>query len=150
MKKNILFVLLCFLFVSCNLPTQILTAFDATPTSSPTTSPAPDPTLTPSPKPSPTPSDNPGLVVRGQVTYNGAGLAGVEIYRRFSAYPAVLIAVTDEDGYYESEFINIPGDEMVSIEAGMAGYTFDPPYHYWRHYHGYEITNCNFTATTTP
>jgi len=80
---------------------------------------------------------------------NGAGLAGVKIYKRFNAYPPDLIAVTDENGYYESDFIAIPGDEMVSIEAELAGYTFDPPFHYWRHYHGYEIRSCNFAATPT-
>jgi len=86
------------------------------------------------------------MVVRGRVTVNGVGLAGVEIHKRFSAYPSELAAITDENGYYESAFIGIPGDEMVSIEAELAGYTFDPPYYYWRHYHGYEETTCDFVA----
>jgi hypothetical protein len=122
--------------MACNLPIP--------------TSPTPDLTLTPLPEPSPTSSNMPGMIVRGQVTVNGVALAGVKIYKRFSAYPAELIAVTDENGYYESDFINIPGDEMVSIEAELAGYIFDPPYYYWRHYHGYEITTCDFSATPTP
>ena len=90
------------------------------------------------------------MVVRGQVTFNGVALPGVKIYKRFNAYPRDLIAITDENGYYESEFIGVAGDEMISIEAELDGYTFDPPYHYWRHYHGYETTTRNFTATRTP
>lgn len=108
------------------------------------------PMPTPAPKPSPAPSDLPGLVVRGRVTLDGVGLTNVKIYKRFSAYPHDLIAVTDENGYYESNFIPIPGDEMVSVEAELAGYTFTPPYYYWRHYHGYEITTYDFVATASP
>ena len=90
------------------------------------------------------------MVVRGHVTINGVGLAGVEIHQRFSAYPATLVAITDENGYYESDFIPIPGDEMVSIEPELAGYTFDPPYYYWRHYHGYDESTLDFTAVPAP
>ena len=90
------------------------------------------------------------MIVHGQVTFNDRGLEGVKIYRRFSAYPPELIAITDENGNYESAFINIPGDEMVSIEAELTGYQFDPPYYYWRHYHGYEETTCNFAAVSIP
>ena len=136
MNKKTYLVVLALLLVACNLPGVV------SPTSSPTPSPAPEP--------SPTASNLPGLVIRGRVTANGAGLAGVSIYKRFSAYPYSLIAITDEYGYYESEFITIPGDEMVSVEAELSGYAFDPPYHYWRHYHGYEITNLDFAATALP
>ena len=136
MNKRPILVLLVLLLLSCNLPTP--------------TFPTPNPTLPPSPEPSPTPVDMPGLVVRGHVTLNGAPLAGVKIYKRFSAYPHDLIATTDENGYYVSDFINIPGDEMVSIEAELAGYTFDPPYYYWRHYHGYEETTPDFVAIAKP
>ena len=87
------------------------------------------------------------MVVHGRVTLNGVGLVGVKIYKRFNAYPADLIATTDENGYYVSEFIGIPGDEMTSIEAELAGYTFDPPYYYWRHYHGYVAYPRDFTAS---
>ncbi len=82
--------------------------------------PSPTPTLPPI---SPTPDTRPGLTVRGHAAVNGVGLAGVKIYKRFSAYPRELIATTDEKGYYESGYIFIPGDEMVSVEAELAGYT---------------------------
>jgi hypothetical protein len=104
-------------------------------------------TLPPAP---PTPENRTGMIIRGHVTLNGAGLAAVKIYKRFSAYPRDLIAITDENGYYESDFIGIPGDEMVSIEAELAGYTFDPPFYYWRHYHGFEDSTCDFVATLVP
>lgn len=110
-------------------------------------SPAITPTLSPPP---PTAVNMPGLIVRGHVTMNGVGLAGVKIYKRFSAYPRDLIATTDKNGYYESDFINIPGDEMVSVEAELAGYTFDPQYYYWRHYHGFEETARDFVAIPSP
>ena len=136
MKKRFLFILLTALFVSCNFPVPLV--------------PANETTLTPSPKASPTPSDKPGMVVRGQVTVNGVGLAGVEIYQNFAAYPANLIAVTDENGYYESLFIGIPSDEMIGLEPRLDGYTFDTPYYSWRHYHGYETTTYNFVALPAP
>ena len=107
-------------------------------------------TATPSPEPSPMFTPSPGLIARGRVTFNDVGLEGVKIFRRFSAYPPELIAVTDENGNYESAFVPNPGDEMVSIEAESAGYNFDPPYYYWRHYHGYEETTCDFVAVSMP
>jgi len=134
MKIKIVLTLLIFLLAACNLPS-------VTPTAR---------TPSPSPKPSPTPTNLPGMIVRGRVTLNGVGLANVNIYKRFNAYPRDLIATTDENGYYQSDFIGIPGDEMTSIEAELAGYSFAPPYYYWRHYHGYEITNCDFVAIPTP
>jgi hypothetical protein len=136
MKTRIILVILIFLLAACNLPAPA--------------SRAETPTVTPSPEPQPTSSDRTGLVVRGHVTLHGVGLAGVEIHQRFSAYPATLIAITDENGYYESDFIPIPGDEMVSIEPELAGYTFDPPYYYWRHYHGYDENTLDFTAIPMP
>jgi hypothetical protein len=82
------------------------------------------------------------------------GLAGVSVYKRFNAYPRELIATTDENGYYESAFIAIAGDEMVSIEVELTGYTFEPPFHYWRHYYGFVEYTRDFeaapTATTNP
>lgn len=134
MNKKLSLVLLVLLLLSCNLPIP--------------TSPTPTPTSTLTPDPNP--SKDPGLVVRGRVTLNGAGVAGVNIYKRFNAYPRDLIATTDENGYYESAFIPIPGDEMTSVEAELAGYTFDPPYYYWRHYYGYEITTRDFAAKQVP
>ena len=131
-RKAILFLTL-ILLVACSFPSLVV------------------PTVTPtSAAPFPTAVDMPGVVVRGHVTFNGKGLAGVNIYKRFSAYPRELVASTDKDGYYESAFIPIPGDEMVSVEAELTGYTFDPPYHYWRHYHGYELTTRDFKATASP
>ena len=130
MKLKAMLSLLFFLVVACNLPSPIK---------------PPTPTLAPTAQPIST--DTPGLIVRGRVTASGVGLADVKIYRRFSAYPRELIAITDKNGYYESAFIGIPGDEMVSIEAELTGYTFDPPYYYWRHYYGYEDTKINFAGT---
>jgi hypothetical protein len=132
MKRKSILLLVLILTVACNLPPLVPT-------------PASTSVLA-----SPTPVNMPGIVVRGHVTLNGVALAGVNIYKRFSAYPRELIATTDKDGYYESAFIPIPGDEMVSVEAELAGYTFDPPYYYWRHYHGYELTTCDFIATAAP
>ena len=136
MNTKIILVLLVLFSISCSIAVV--------------TSPTPVWTPTLPVEPSPTSVDKPGLVVLGHVTVNGVPLPGVKIYKRFSAYPAELIATTDENGYYESDFINIPGDEMVSIEAEFAGYTFDPPFYYWRHYHGYEITTCDFAAIAVP
>jgi hypothetical protein len=98
----------------------------------------------------PTVTPSPALLVGGGVTANDVGLEGVKIHRRFSAYPPELIAITNENGYYESAFINIPGDEMVSVEVERAGYGFDPPHYSWRHYYGYEGTTCDFAAIAAP
>ena len=133
MKQKLLLILMLTLLFACNFPAP------GTPMITPTIAVA-----------SPTPVNMPGLVVIGHVTLNGAGVASVKIYKRFAAYPRELIATTDENGYYESDFINIPGDEMVAIEAEFTGYAFEPPYYYWRHYHGYEITTCDFVARTAP
>jgi hypothetical protein len=132
MRTRFILILLIFLLAACNLPT--------------TTAPAESPTASLTPTLEPVSTDTPGLIVRGHVTQDGMGVAGVKIYRRFSAYPAELIAITDENGGYESDFIPIPGDEMVSIEAELEGYTFDPPFYYWRHYHSHEETTCDFVA----
>ena len=127
--KTKFIVLLSFLAImACTLPT-------ATP---------PPPTATPRPT---IPPDATGMIVHGRVTLNGLGLAGVSVYKRFNAYPRELIAVTDDTGYYESNFIFIAGDEMVSIEVELEGYTFEPPYHYWRHYYGFVEYTRDFTAS---
>ena len=95
----------------------------------------------------PTLSMTPGLIVYGYVRdEGGVGLANVEIYRNYASYPAELIATTDADGYYESDFYPIPGDEMVSVYAQHAGVSFEPEYYRWRHYYGYEKTECDFSA----
>lgn len=130
MKRKILILLSVLVIVACNLPSLI-------------------PTATPTPKPT-IPPDTPGLIVRGHVTLNGEGLAGVKVYKRFAAYPWEQIATTDENGYYESGFIFIPGDEMVSIQVELSGYSFEPPYYFWRHYYGLEETTLDFVASPTP
>ena len=129
MKRIIIQLLMLVLLLACNFP-----------------APGAQPLTPPLPPESPTAVNTPGMIVHGHVTVSGVGLAGVELYKRFSAYPRGLIATTDENGYYESAFIDIPGDEMVSIEAELAGYTFDPSYYYWRHYHGFEDTTRDFVA----
>jgi hypothetical protein len=93
------------------------------------------------------PTETPGLIVYGYVRdERGIGLANVDIFRNYASYPAELIATTDADGYYESDFYPIPGDEMVSVYAQHAGVSFEPEYYRWRHYYGYEKTACNFSA----
>jgi hypothetical protein len=161
MKKFPPLVLL-FVLAACSLPTVTPTplpsptvSWTVFPTAASTASFTPTADVVPSPiamMPSfvPSPPLAAGLVVRGRVTLDGVGLAGVSILRQYSAYPGEVVAVTDANGYYQSGFMGIPGDEMVSISAQFAGYMFDPPYIYWRHYFGYEETTCNFTAQLTP
>ena len=133
MKLKMLLPLTVILLAACNLPSPAAPTITATPSTAPST-----------------PENRTGMIIRGHVTLNGRGLEGVKIYKRFSAYPRDLIAITDENGYYESDFIDIPGDEMVSVEAELAGYTFEPPFYYWRHYHSFEDTTCDFVATAAP
>ena len=101
--------------------------------------------------PTPTSTTRPatGLVIQGHVRLSaeeGLGLADVKIYRRYASYPGVLVATTDQDGYYQSDFAPIPGDEMVTVWAELEGYTFEPEQYYWRHYYGYESETLNFVA----
>jgi hypothetical protein len=58
----------------------------------------------------------------------------------------VVIATTDRDGAYQSDFAPIPGDEMVTVWAELEGYTFEPEEYYWRHYYGRESRTLNFVA----
>jgi hypothetical protein len=98
----------------------------------------------------PTPMTTPGLVVYGTVyDLNGSGLGGVEIYRSYASYPGVVIATTEADGYYQSDFAMIPGDEMVAVWALSTGLAFEPDNYYWRHYYGYELTERNFNVRTS-
>jgi hypothetical protein len=98
-------------------------------------------------------------MVKGYVRLeDGSGLAGVEIYRAFSAYPGNPVATTDKDGYYESDFVYIPGDEMVRVWAELEGYTFEPASatdwsneeYSWRHYYGREKATLDFIAKPAP
>jgi hypothetical protein len=95
----------------------------------------------------------PGLIIQGHVWQHhegGPGLAGVDIYRRYASYPwGAPVATTNADGFYQSDFSYIPGDEMVTVRAELDGYTFQPAYYYWRHYHGYRIMTLEFVATAS-
>lgn len=164
MKATPFLLALVLLLAACTFPTATPTALpaptiswtvyptlDTTPTFTPTASLVPSAAPTrPTIATSASSTHEPGLLVRGRVTFEGAGLAGVSIYRSYASYPGELIAVTDANGYYQSEFMGIPGDEMVTITAELSGYLFDPPYIYWRHYHSYEETTCDFAAMPTP
>ncbi len=113
----------------------------STPTFTPTASPTP--TTTPA-----TPTPIPGLIVRGYVRLqDGSGLPGVTICRSFAAYSGVIVATTDANGYFQSDFTFIPGDEMVRVWPSLAGYSFQPDSGYWRHYYGPEDRSFNFVAT---
>jgi hypothetical protein len=93
----------------------------------------------------PSPVATPGLVVHGYVRdVSGTGLESVEIYRNYASYPAVVIARTDANGYYQSDFEYIAGDEMVTVWAVGSGLEYEPEQCYWRHYYGYQQTQCNF------
>ena len=84
---------------------------------------------------------------------SGPGVPGATIYRQFATYPGVIVATTDENGYYEAAFVYIPGDETVTVWAEKAGYTFTPEEHSWRHYYGIEQRILDFVAlphTPTP
>jgi hypothetical protein len=100
------------------------------------------------------------LLVEGYVRLaDGTGLGDVKIYRAFSAYPGDEVAITDQDGYYQSDFVYIPGDEMVRVWAEREGYTFEPAAlardwangaYAWRHYYGREKAELNFIAKPAP
>lgn len=85
-----------------------------------------------------------GLVLQGTVNIDGSPLEGVKIYRSFASYEGEAVAVTGKDGTYRSEFMFIPGDEMVTVWAELEGYTFTPENVYWRHYYGYEERMLDF------
>lgn len=90
---------------------------------------------------------DPGLVIQGRVWLSELGcdgLSNVKIYRSFAAYPGEIEATTNSYGYYASDFIYIPGDEMVTVWAELDGYSFEPENYYWRHYQGYRVMNLDF------
>jgi hypothetical protein len=87
-----------------------------------------------------------GLVVQGKVTLDGQPLEGVKVYRSFASYEGKVVAVTGKDGTYRSEFMFIPGDEMVTVWPELEGYTFKPDKEFWQHYHGYEERALDFVA----
>jgi hypothetical protein len=88
-----------------------------------------------------------GLILQGTVTLDGSPLEGVRIYRSFASYEGEVVAVSGKDGTYRSEFMFIPGDEMVTVWAELEGYTFTPEQDYWRHYYGFEERTVDFKAS---
>ena len=90
----------------------------------------------------------PGLIVTGRVSDQaGSGVENVRIYRSYASYAGVVIATTDANGDYASDFYPIPGDEMVTIWAEKPGLVFEPENYYWRHYYGFEHVEYEFTIT---
>jgi hypothetical protein len=89
----------------------------------------------------------PGLIIDGIVRWeDGSGISDVVICRRFASYPGVLAASTNAHGYFESDFIFIPGDEMITVWPIHSGISFQPEYSYWRHYYGTRRTTINFVG----
>lgn len=90
----------------------------------------------------------PGLLLRGSVrSSDGAALAGVVICRSFASYSGTQVTITSSNGEFAAEFVAIPGDEMITIWPYLEGYSFDPAQVYWRHYHGFEVSDLNFVAS---
>jgi hypothetical protein len=101
----------------------------------------------------PVTTPEPGLMLYGRVqlgSTSGPGLADVTIYRSFAAYPGTPVATTDAQGYYQSSFQYIPGNETVTVWAEKSGFVFTPTNYSWLHYFGYESRTLNFTALFTP
>jgi hypothetical protein len=108
----------------------------------------------------PTEGPGPGLVVRGYVKLaDGTPVEGVNMYVAFASYGGNVVAVTNSNGYYSSEYIYIPGDETVRVWAEAATYSFKPGSgsavwtgieFYWRHYFGFEDRRLDFTAISEP
>jgi len=108
-------------------------------------------TVTVMPTTSGTPS--PGLQVSGHVRLgdaSGPGVSGVRVMLAFASYPAHETCLTDADGYYQTRFHYIPGDEMVRVWAEDELYAFEPEVHYWRHWYGRELAVRDFLATPLP
>jgi hypothetical protein len=78
---------------------------------------------------------------------DGSGLAGVKICRNFASYNGVVIATTDPTGFFRSDFVFIPGEEVVNVWAQAPAYTFDPPFYSWHHYYGLEERPLDFMAS---
>jgi hypothetical protein len=102
-----------------------------------------------SPVPS-APTAQPGLDIRGQVRLtDGSGLANARLCLNFGSKPGETIAITSQDGSYQTEHIHIPGDERVSVWAEFGGYTFLPKLYNWRHHRGHELRILDFVAHPT-
>ena len=114
-------------------------------------SPMPDPfTLTPFPAEtlsSMQTLEQIGVQVYGRVALkDGSGLPNAQVYLSLAAYSGEVIAMTDHNGEFPTTFIYISGDENVTVWVESEGYSFIPPYHIWRHYHGLEKKMLIFTA----
>jgi hypothetical protein len=122
------------------------------PNPSPESSPVGNPSLSPKilfPTEIPTTSTNEqtGVRIFGHASTNdGSGLSSVRIFLSLAAYPGEIVATTDKNGDFRSDFKFIPGDENVTIWAELDGYSFTPSNYLWRHYHGFEDRTFNFTA----
>lgn len=93
-------------------------------------------------------SPAPGIVLYGYVRRaDGSGVPNVSICRSYASYNGVIVATTDANGYFQSDFAAIPGDEMVGLWPVAQGYTFDPPTDRWRHYYGPEASYHEFIAS---
>ena len=111
--------------------------------------------VTPPPLPtSLTHTQQAGLVLRGRAYLaDGTPLEGVSILRAFAGYQGTAVAQSSADGYFESPFQPIPGDENTTVWPEKTGYTFtasDPSCKEgkcnWRHYHGFEDKILYFIA----
>jgi hypothetical protein len=108
-----------------------------------------DPTATPIP----TDSSESGIRIHGCVTQSpfltcggGWGVANAKIYLQLGSGKVHLAAITDPDGNYQSEFICVPLDEMISVWVEKEGYTFSPQRYVWQHSARYEEYKLNFEA----
>ena len=91
------------------------------------------------------------MIIKGQVRLkDGAALPDVSIYRSYASYEGSVVATTDQQGFYQSDFAQIPGDETVTVWAELAGYTFEPERESWRHYASYEVRTLDFVASKVP
>ena len=124
--------------------------------------------VSPNPTPNPTPlalptlavTPSPGIVIRGYVLHeDGRAVADVSIYLGLASYRGSVVATTNPDGYYQSDYIYIPGDEMLNVQAELPVYVFictgpswydDPGLYYWRHYYGFEDKILDFIAKPIP
>jgi hypothetical protein len=90
-----------------------------------------------------------GVVIQGRVSHNCEGTPKVEIYLRVGDFPSEVIAITDNNGYFKSDLIKLPGDEILEVWAGVEGFTFEPEKSSWRHNARYGERTLNFTASGT-
>lgn len=92
--------------------------------------------------------EQPGVGISGYVrTVDGHGLAHAAIYMAVAVHwPGSKVATTGPDGFYQSSFAEMPGDETIVVHAERACYTFAPAYEMWRHYYGHEERTIDFTA----